>query len=99
MGGRVANRIEPATVHFKGGPLDGIGKTDGDDQDFANATARLVCISTRNGERIPWAVKGLTRPVRESFRHGEPPAPRYVAAKSDYVDGRLHIYCEYDGTG
>ena len=90
-------RIEPAIVHFKGGPLDGIGKSDGHDQDLANATARLVCISTNNGERIPWAVKGVTGGVRGGIPNVDPQPPRYIAVRSEYVDGRLHIYCEFDG--
>lgn len=93
----MAIRIEPATVHFNGGPLDGIGTTDGDDQDLTNATARLVCISTKNGERIPWAVKGVIEAGQQSTLYGELQPPRYCAERSEYIDGRLHIYCEYDG--
>jgi hypothetical protein len=95
----VAIRIEPAIVHFNGGPLDGIGTTDGDDQDLKNATARLVCISTKNGERIPWAVKGLTGTGPRSTRYAESLPPRYRADRSEYIDGRLHIYCSYDESG
>lgn len=93
-------QIEPATVHFNGGPFHGTGVTDGDPHVPANATARLVCISTDNGQRIPWAVKSLSQEDRWSMHRGAdvPPAShRYRVERSEYLDGRLHIYCEYDG--
>ena len=95
----MAVRVEPATVHFKGGPLDGTGRSDGDDRDLADATARLVCISTKNGERIPWAVKSVAGTAPDPMQPVITPPHRYVAARSDYVEGRLHIFCEYDGHG
>ena len=97
----MAIRVEPATVHFSGGPFDGLGESDGDEDVLANATARLVSISTDGGERLPWSVKCVAEAGIPSIDPGtyvQLPSHRYRAQRSEHINGRLHIYCEYLGT-
>ena len=94
--------IEPATVHFNGGPIDGTGESDRDEDVAENWAACTVCVETRNGERIPHSMKrGVSEVGLEALLDGideNPPLHGYRAVTAERIDGRLHIYCQYEGT-
>lgn len=88
----------PTTVHFDGGPHDGIGESDGDAEVNANMLARMTCFASRNGEKIPAGVPGF--PSDYGMARQEQvgmPLHSYRAVRAEHIDGRLHIFCEYEG--
>lgn len=92
--------LAPATVHFDGGPHDGTGESDGDERVNANMLARMTCFASRNGEKIPAGVPGILSDYgMEQARQQQIGIPlhSYRAIRAEHIDGRLHIFCEYQG--